>query len=169
MNPRENIRDLIAKKTGLSDVYTKDLEIGIYNWAIDFAESHNIFKSWKVLKFRNLYLEKARSTIANLDKDSFIRNDRLLKRLQDREFAPHDIATMKPENIFPEIWEEANKTYIKKFENAYEATQLAVTDMFKCNKCKKRMCTFYERQTRSADEPMTIFVRCSYCGNSWRQ
>lgn len=34
----------------------------------------------------------------------------------------------------------------------------ASTDMFKCSKCGKNETTYYQMQTRSADEPMTTFV-----------
>ncbi|KAL1921820.1 uncharacterized protein VTP21DRAFT_10462 [Calcarisporiella thermophila] len=44
----------------------------------------------------------------------------------------------------------------------------AETDMFKCGRCKQRKCTYYQMQTRSADEPMTTFVTCVNCGNRWK-
>ncbi|KAG1473493.1 hypothetical protein G6F56_000926 [Rhizopus delemar] len=44
----------------------------------------------------------------------------------------------------------------------------AETDMFKCGKCQKRKCTYFQMQTRSADEPMTTFVTCISCGNHWK-
>jgi len=43
------------------------------------------------------------------------------------------------------------------------------TDMFPCGKCKSRNCSYTQRQTRSADEPMTIFLRCLECNHRWRQ
>ena len=42
------------------------------------------------------------------------------------------------------------------------------TDMFRCGKCKKRNCTYYQMQTRSADEPMTSFITCLSCSNRWK-
>jgi transcription elongation factor S-II len=36
--------------------------------------------------------------------------------------------------------------------------QEAETDQFKCGKCGKRQCTYYQMQTRSADEPMVGVV-----------
>lgn len=44
----------------------------------------------------------------------------------------------------------------------------AETDMFKCGKCGKRKCKYFQMQTRSADEPMTTFVTCVHCGNKWK-
>ena len=40
--------------------------------------------------------------------------------------------------------------------------------IFKCGKCKSRQTTYYQMQTRSADEPMTTFVTCNKCTNRWR-
>jgi transcription elongation factor S-II len=39
---------------------------------------------------------------------------------------------------------------------------------FVCKKCKGDKTTSYSLQTRSADEPMTVFVCCLTCGNRWR-
>ncbi|XP_076896651.1 transcription elongation factor TFIIS-like [Bidens hawaiensis] len=44
----------------------------------------------------------------------------------------------------------------------------ATTDQFKCGRCGKRKCTYYQLQTRSADEPMTTFVTCVNCDNHWK-
>jgi transcription elongation factor S-II len=44
----------------------------------------------------------------------------------------------------------------------------AETDQFKCGRCGKRKCKYYQLQTRSADEPMTTFVTCVNCGNRWK-
>jgi len=37
-----------------------------------------------------------------------------------------------------------------------------------CSKCKSRKTDFYERQTRSADEPTTKFANCFDCGHRWK-
>ncbi|GKA02473.1 transcription elongation factor TFIIS-like protein [Tanacetum coccineum] len=44
----------------------------------------------------------------------------------------------------------------------------ATTDEFRCGRCGKRKCTYYQLQTRSADEPMTTFVTCVNCDNHWK-
>lgn len=40
--------------------------------------------------------------------------------------------------------------------------------MLTCGKCGMKKTSSYEMQTRSADEPMTIFATCLCCGNRWR-
>jgi len=37
-----------------------------------------------------------------------------------------------------------------------------------CSKCKGQKTSSYALQTRSADEPMTVFVTCLTCGKRWR-
>jgi len=44
----------------------------------------------------------------------------------------------------------------------------AMTDEYKCGRCKQRKCKYSQAQTRSADEPMTTFVTCLVCGNRWK-
>jgi transcription elongation factor S-II len=44
----------------------------------------------------------------------------------------------------------------------------ASTDMFQCSRCQDRKCTYYQLQTRSADEPMTTYVTCVNCNNHWK-
>jgi len=44
---------------------------------------------------------------------------------------------------------------------------------FKCNNCAKNKeyswnTTYYELQTRSSDEPMTIFITCETCKKKWK-
>ena len=39
---------------------------------------------------------------------------------------------------------------------------------FKCGRCKSMKTTYFQMQTRSADEPMTVFVSCLSCGRNWK-
>jgi DNA-directed RNA polymerase subunit M/transcription elongation factor TFIIS len=168
MEARGKIVSLIMKKTKLDELHSKSLEQGIYNFCIQYSTEQKIIKNWKNKKFYNIYIEKSRSILNNLDADSFIKNGTFLTRLNENEFQPHEIAFMKPENIYPDRWKDALSSFYKKFENAYENKNLATTDMFKCGRCKKRVCTYYSAQIRSSDEPETQFIRCTACGHSWR-
>ena len=72
------------------------------------------------------------------------------------------------EDDLPEKWEELVQNKIKRDNAKYNVDMEAATEEFMCYKCKKRKCTYYELQTRSADEPMTTFVSCLNCGNRWK-
>ncbi|KAH2667718.1 hypothetical protein KXV32_005861 [Aspergillus fumigatus] len=45
----------------------------------------------------------------------------------------------------------------------------SISTSLQCGKCGQRKVTYTEAQTRSADEPMTLFCTCMNCGKSWRQ
>lgn len=44
----------------------------------------------------------------------------------------------------------------------------SISKEFQCGKCKKKMVSYSQAQTRSADEPMTTFCECMNCGNRWK-
>ena len=53
-------------------------------------------------------------------------------------------------------------------DKAMNTADLVITQHFPCRVCKKKSkCSFYQLQTRSADEPMTNFWSCLECNSSW--
>ncbi|KAK9946911.1 hypothetical protein M0R45_012351 [Rubus argutus] len=50
-----------------------------------------------------------------------------------------------------------------------EKTELAKTDMKKCEKCGHNEHTYFSRQMRSADEGATTFYTCTKCNNSFSE
>lgn len=164
---RQNTITILKSRFDLDDLIANDLEKGIYNWCLKFADKNKIVKNWKNIKFAMLYNDKARSIITNLDPSSYIGNTRLLDRLKQKEFLPHELPFMKPENIFPEKWKSILDEKLKA-NVLLESKPEAMTNQFKCGKCKKRECIYKELQVRSADEPMTLFITCLNCGNRWR-
>ena len=75
---------------------------------------------------------------------------------------------MDPTHLYPERWKELNDEKYKRDKVLYEVDECAATDLYKCNRCKKRKCTYFELQTRSADESMTIYITCLNCGKRWK-
>lgn len=166
---RTSVVELMKHKISLTTEYANDLEKGIFNWCIEYADEKDIVKNWSNPIFTQLYKDKAQSVIANLDVNSYIGNTRLVERIvKDKEFLPHQLCFMNPENVYPEIWADIVNAKMKKDENIGVNTRSAMTDQFKCGRCKKRECSYYELQTRSADESMTIFCVCVNCNHSWK-
>ena len=93
MDLSEKFIHLITNKPHikLSELEIKDLEIGIFNWTIDFSEKNQIIKNWDNKKFKKAYINKCVSVISNLDSKLYLKNKSLYKRLKNGEFLPHEI------------------------------------------------------------------------------
>jgi DNA-directed RNA polymerase subunit M/transcription elongation factor TFIIS len=167
---RQKILNIIKSRCSfLSEPDQADFERGIFNFTVEDSKRRCLHSVWENPEFTQLYLINARRTIANVDPSSYIGNARLLERFRDAEFKPHDIAFMTYSDLFPEKWGAMIELAIKREAKMLEVDKSMATDMFKCSRCGKRQCTYYEMQTRSADEPMTQFIRCLNCGKQWRQ
>ena len=153
----------------LTDLEIKDLEIGIFNWTIDFSDKYQIIKNWDNVQFKNAYINKCVSIISNLDSKLYIKNEILYNKVKNKEILPHNIPYLNLEDIFPTKWNSIIDNIRKKEEASKNNKKIANTDQFKCGKCKKRECSYYELQIRSADEAATIFITCLNCGARWRQ
>lgn len=160
-NFRSNIRTKLVPIIGDDNLCT-NLEKGVFNYAIKEANSKKIIKKWENPYFVQLYLDRLRSLYLNL------KNEELLSQLKNKEITPQTFAFMTHQEMNPEHWRVLIDKKIKLDANKYTTNIKASTDMFTCKKCKSKRCTYYELQTRSADEPATIFVTCLDCGKNWK-
>jgi len=148
---------------------SRKIERSIYNYTIEVANQKKIKKQWTNPYFKNLYLSKIRSIYSNLKSDSYIQNSNFKQRILNNEINPTQIALLSSYDIYPEIWKELFDEKAKRDKIKFEFKPEAMTDAFKCKRCGSRSCSYYEVQTRSADEPMTQFVNCLECNNRWKQ
>ena len=75
---------------------------------------------------------------------------------------------MTHQEILPKRWNELIELQQIKDQNKFAPKVEASTDNFTCWKCKSNKCSYYQLQTRSADEPTTRFYRCTKCKYTWR-
>jgi len=163
-NP-EQFRNNIVKK--LTDIIGEatisiNLEKGIFNYAIKEGTSRKIIKKWDNPLFVQLYIDRLRSIFINL------KNTELLEQLVTKELTPQSLAFMTHQEMNQTRWKDLIEQKIKRDATKYTTNIQASTDMFTCRKCKSKRCTYYELQTRSADEPATIFITCLDCGKNWK-
>ena len=163
-NP-ESFRKNITTK--INEILKKEskslnLEKAIYNYSVKEATQRKVVKKWDNPYFVELYTNRLRTILLNLS------NPDLVKQIESGEIKSHDIAFMTHQEMNPVKWESLIQAKIKKDKTKFETNMEAATDTFKCRKCKQNKCTYYQLQTRSADEPMTTFVSCLECGNRWR-
>jgi transcription elongation factor S-II len=140
---------------------SKNIEIGIYNYSIQEADSKKIIKKWDNIYFTELYISKLRTILNNLTPE-------LIDKINKNEILPHTIAFMSHQELQPDKWSELLDMKRKLDESLFNSNIASATDMFTCYKCKAKRTTYYQLQTRSADEPMTTFVTCLECGNRWK-
>jgi transcription elongation factor S-II len=156
------------KKRLTKDVVVK-LEQIIYESLIDEVKKLNIVPDWKNPQFRNQYMRKLRHICLNLHPDTYIQNKGLYDRLQKKEFTLEEITNLNETELFPERNKELAEKMFQREQRLMEGNKSAATDQFHCPRCHKRQCTYYELQTRSADEPMTVFIQCVNCRKRWTQ
>lgn len=165
-NKRNLIRDKFAKalqpfeKEG--DVYTA--------LSASIAIEHSMYRYFGKDETNARYTAKCRSIIFNL-RDP--KNPDLRRRVLAGILQPERLTLMDPVEMASDALKRQRRLYAAL---SMRATTLgtgedkhAVTDMFFCRRCKQRKCTYYQMQTRSADEPMTTFVTCLNCNNRWKE
>jgi len=165
---RDKFKELLVNNIKLSEEDASDLEIGVFNSTLDYANYLRIQLSWSCPLFIDTYVNNARSIYSNLKGDSYVQNSGLLERLQNKEITPHDLPYMTKEEIFPERWKQILDKQKLKLKDAYEIKQVSMTDAIKCGKCKNNKISYYELQIRSGDENMTQFFCCISCGHKWK-
>lgn len=140
---------------------SNNMEKGIFNYSLKEADRHKIVKKWDNKHFVQIYVDRLRSIVLNLKDD-------IIQHINDGTIKPHVVAFMTHQELAPEKWAKLIETKSKRDLNKFETNISAATDTFTCRKCKGNQCTYYQMQTRSADEPMTCYISCCICGNRWK-
>ena len=158
---RNNIRDKLNYIINDKNI-SENLEKGIYNFSIEFSKEKNIIKKWSNNVFVTIYLQKLKIILYNL------KNETILNNLKKKKIKAHELAFMTHQTLRPDIWNSMIEEKKIKDENKFSPKLEASTDDFTCHKCKSKKCSYYQLQTRSADEPMTTFVTCLNCNARWK-
>ena len=145
-----------------NEKHSSNLEKGIFNYALKEATNRKVVKKWDNQYFVQIYLDRLRSIYINL------KHPEILDQIKSESIQAHIVAFMTHQEMRPDKWQELIDAKIIKDKNKFENNVEASTDTFTCRKCKQNKCTYYQMQTKSADEPMTTFVQCLNCGNRWK-
>jgi DNA-directed RNA polymerase subunit M/transcription elongation factor TFIIS len=149
----------------------RNAELTVYNWAVtQTLQSRVLMKngryereepSWENRLFRWRYKQRLMSVIFNLKQ-----NPDLVKKTKPKELETMTSTEMWPEGPYGQTEKMLREKQITmdlaraKFEAEYEG-------ILTCPKCKTKKTSYYQMQTRSADEPLTNFCSC-LCGHRWR-
>lgn len=165
VNP-ENFRENVRRKLNpiLDDEnMVLNLEKGIFNYSLQEAGFRKIVKKWENPQFVQLYTDRLRTIYLNL------KNKNLIEQLKSNEITPQGLAFMTHQEMNHEKWQDLMEKKRILDANKFNNNIQASTNLFTCGKCKSKRCTYYSLQTRSSDEPETIFVTCLDCGKNFKK
>ncbi|KAL1859199.1 transcription elongation factor TFIIS [Paecilomyces lecythidis] len=114
------------------------------------------------------YRTKIRSLYQNLKNKS---NPTLRVRVLSNEVTPDQFVRLSHDELkSAEQREQERRIQKENMDKAMVAqAERSISTSLQCGKCGQRKVTYTEAQTRSADEPMTLFCTCMNCGKSWKQ
>ena len=155
MEVEKQIRDNYRKKLEqiVNTTIASKIENSIFKFTVEYATKEDtpflceeIYKT-KVLEILDL-----------------LKNNTLVKNIEDGKIDSSKIAYMKPETLDPEKF----KSLLDSREKEKNKNNSAGTNVFKCSKCKKSRSKVTQKQTRAADEPPTTIIECLECGHTFR-
>nr|XP_046252204.1 transcription elongation factor A protein 2 isoform X2 [Scatophagus argus] len=159
---RNKCRELLVAALQTDDDH---LTIGVDCEHLAAQIEDEIFQEFKSTDMK--YKARLRSRISNL-KDQ--KNPDLRRNVLCGNISPRRIASMTAEEMASAELKQIREALTKESIREHQLSKVGgtETDMFICNKCHGKSCTYTQVQTRSADEPMTTFVLCNSCGNRWK-
>ncbi|KAI8624120.1 transcription elongation factor [Xylariaceae sp. FL1651] len=113
------------------------------------------------------YKEKIRSLFQNLKVKA---NADLGRKVMSGAISPDRFVIMTSKELLSA--EQRKNDAELEIENMKKAqvpmVEKSISDTLECSSCKKKMVSYTQAQTRSADEPMTTFCECMNCGKRWK-
>ena len=154
---RDQLRVELHKHVGDAAI---NVEISVFNYTVRTCIENAVVRKWTNPEFARIYTAKLKTVLYNLEKFEAVRE---MARAR-----PQDMATLSHAEMNPAKWQAHIERKQKRDKFLTSQNLVATTNLFTCFKCKKNECTYYQLQTRSADEPMTTFVTCVLCDSHWR-
>lgn len=154
------------KKIFTDEKYAINLEKHLYNWTIRHAKVNDHVPTWeKPSRFGEYYKNKFMSLRFNLSQDVNV----MVNNINNGFVKTGELLNMDPFEIWPNGPHYTRKMEMLRKERAEaDAEPKPVKGLFKCGRCKSDKTTYYQLQTRSADEPMTTYVTCLNCEKRWK-
>jgi DNA-directed RNA polymerase subunit M/transcription elongation factor TFIIS len=154
--------------------YAKNIEKAAWLWAVDETKHKGEKPAYENRMLRWRYKQKVLQIMTELTRDpscvavtlkvrgdrvrfSYVLQPQLMYRLLTRELTSQDLPGLRPEQLWPDgphsraLFKNKERDLMLEKSRAKEEDYIG---LFKCGKCKSVKTTYYQMQTRSADEPM---------------
>ena len=172
-NPVSSPADIRAKSAEMLKEVVGDpdiarlLERATWNHAVMFCKRKDQPLNWDNSAFRYAYTQKVLGV-------RYVARDRpeVLQKYMGLDPTLKAFVNAKPHELCPDKWEKAFEDAARKalrFTDASAMDPEKMPDGILVCRCGSKKTSYYEMQTRSADEPMTVFARCHTCSAKWKQ
>lgn len=138
-----------------------DIEKSIFEYSILYCLKYSYGYNY----IRSIYDDKFYEILINIDDSSYVNNKTLKNDILTNIIHPIDIAFLPNYIIHPKQYD----VYIrKKNYQEWKQNNIDCDDNYECEICGGKKSKTSQQQTRSSDEPMTIFITCLTCKNTIR-
>ncbi len=149
---------------------SNSVESSIFNATIEkeMARTRNTTKlHWNNVEIVSKYNVIMKSVLFNIMDSNCLLRDRIVSG----EVLAHTVGSLTYYEMNPELWAEKIAAKLEVDKNKFQKKEVGSTKMFTCISptCLSTNCTTYSLQTRSADEPATIFITCVVCGTEFSE
>jgi len=158
--------NLLKQKT--TDPMPYNMEKSVFNWTVRDTRLKGEIPAWENKMFTERYKKKFLNIKYNLEHSD------LAQRILNKEVKTNTIAGLtavglNPVGVAAQAIRERHEFHARKLMSAKRLEdEKDFEGMFTCGKCKSKRTTYFQMQTRSADEPMTTFVTCLNCSKRWK-
>lgn len=147
------------------------IEYEVCKYATQFVKNAGCELDEAVKIFQRHYARKIRSIAHNAKTSptfvSFVER-KVIPTEKIPTLLPDEMNHCGPHSIMKASLEEKERV-IEKWRKYWETEHQSSKGMYTCKGCKSSHTVFNAVQTRSADEPMTIYITCLACNNRWKE
>lgn len=137
-----------------------EIERGIYDYTKQYCKCSNI----NLTLAQSVYNHTLENILFNLES-----NNHTIKKLKSlikkEKYNPYNLAFLSPDELNEDNW---YKIIMRKTTSEDKLKNLPTMEWKPCRDCKNIEYSYYQQQTRSADEPMTTFYICRQCGKTYK-
>jgi DNA-directed RNA polymerase subunit M/transcription elongation factor TFIIS len=163
--PSQSLKDARAYSVFVLSKHTtpeisKEIERSIMDYTKKSCELKKAIL-WSDVQVRRLYIRKLRMILANIRP--------LLDSVDKKDIALCQSAFVSHQDLRPDIYDPLLYAIQKREQFSilnYADEDEGYEGLLKCGKCGSKRTTYVTLQTRCADEPETVYLKCFACGKN---
>lgn len=144
----------------ISSKVSNKIEKGIYDYSEQFSQTDNSYLPMA----QAIYEDTVSNILFNLEQNSNTIKE-IKRGIRKKIYNPYNLAFLRPHEMDKDKWMQI---MLRKSNMEERLNNLPTLEWKPCLSCKNRKYFYYQLQTRSADEPMTVFHICKNCGKTYR-